>query len=304
MCGVRVTSRRPSLWSYLVGCLLIIVCPQVWAEERLEVGQHFRDCPVCPEMVVIPAGEITVKLSNDLSEIISTYTLHISNNFAIAVHETRVADWENCEFDGACGQVTLNSSSNKTDFGWREWKGTRPIGSVSWSESLGYAIWLSSRTGKKYWLPSEVEWEYAARGGGTEERPWVGLNELSCKFSNLGDHDGCSDRYKGASPVGSYGANRYGLYDMLGNVSEWTTSCSGDMLVSSSGHSLVLGREFLGDDIKLLDFGRDMNGCNAMVYRGGAWSSTVGEVRFSSRATLPRGEILETLGFRVIRSIQ
>lgn len=131
MCGVRVTSRRPSLWSYLVGCLLIIVCPQVWAEERLEVGQHFKDCPVCPEMVVIPAGEITVKLSNDLSEIISTYTLHISYNFAIAVHETRVADWENCEFDGACGQVTLNSSSNKMDFGWREWKGTRPVGNVS-----------------------------------------------------------------------------------------------------------------------------------------------------------------------------
>ena len=66
MCGVRVTSRRLSLWSYVAGCLLIIVCPPVWAEERLEVGQHFRDCPVCPEMVVIPAGEITVKLSNDL----------------------------------------------------------------------------------------------------------------------------------------------------------------------------------------------------------------------------------------------
>jgi len=255
-------------------------------------------------MVVIPAGEITVKLSNDLGEVISTYTLHISNNFAIAVHETRLADWENCEFDGVCGQVTLNSSSNKTDFGWREWKGTRPVGNVSWSESLGYAIWLSSRTGNKYWLPSEVEWEYAARGGEIEERPWVGLDKLSCKFSNLGEHDECSDRYQAASPVGSYGANRYGLYDMIGNVSEWTTSCSGDMLVNSSGYSLVLAREFLADNIKLLDFGRDTTGCNAMVYRGGAWSSKVGEVGFSSRGTLPRGEILETLGFRVVRSIQ
>ena len=300
MCGARRTSRRPSLWSYLVGCLLIFVCPPVWAEGRLEVGQYFRDCPVCPEMVVIPAGEITVKLSNDPGEISSTYTLHISSNFAIAVYETRVADWENCEFDGACGQVTLNSPSNKTDFGWREWKGTRPVGNVSWSESLGYAIWLSSRTGKKYWLPSEVEWEYAARGGGIEDRPWMGLSESSCNFSNLKGHKGCSDKYKAASPVGSYGANQYGLYDMIGNVSEWTASCSGDMLVGS----LSLGRDFLAGNIKLPSIGKDVVGCNAMVYRGGAWSSKVEEVGFSYRDTLPRGEILETVGFRVVRSIQ
>ena len=162
-------------------------------------------------MVVIPAGEITVKLSNDLGEIISTYTLHISNNFAIAVHETRVADWENCEFDGVCGQVTLNSSSNKTDFGWREWKGTRPVGNVSWSESLGYAIWLSSRTGKKYWLPSEVEWEYAARGGLVGKRyPW-GDEGATAEKANYGRNVGKP------AVVGSYPANGYGLYNECDN---------------------------------------------------------------------------------------
>ena len=300
----RVISSRCSWWSYLVGFILMCVCSPLRAEEIFEVGQHFRDCPVCPEMVVIPAGEITVKASGGSGEFSSTYTLHIPSNFAIAINETRVADWESCEFDGGCGQGALNSSQGKTDFGWREWKGTRPISNVSWAESLGYAIWLSARSGKSYWLPSEVEWEYAARGGWTEEGSWVNLNEISCEFSNLADHHGCSDRYKAASPVGSYGANQYGLYDMSGNVSEWTANCSGDVLAGSSGYSAVLGREFMEGEVTVPELGKGIFGCDAMVYRGGGWSSEATDVGFSSRETLPRGKILETLGFRVVRSIQ
>ena len=302
--GVKFILRRCCFLCSLVGCILSFSTYFLWADQLLTEGQHFKDCPVCPEMVVIPAGKTTVELMDEKGRISEPYTLHVESSFAIAIHETRIADWENCEFDGGCERAALSRTQNKTDFGWREWKGTHPVTNVTWSESVGYALWLSSITGERYWLPSEVEWEYAGRGGWTQDQPWRNWEKSSCEFSNLAAHSGCSDRYKATSPVGSYGPNPFGLYDIIGNVSEWTASCSGSRLVGSSGYGKTLYPKLLENGVPLSDLGAGIIGCDAMVYRGGDWFSEAIGMRFSSRVILPRGEILETLGFRVMRFIQ
>ena len=302
--GVKFILRRCCFLCSLVGFILSFNTYFLWADELLKEGQHFKDCAICPEMVVIPAGKTTVDLMDEKGRISGTYTLRVESSFAIAIHETRVADWENCEFDGGCERAALSRTQNKTDFGWREWKGTHPVTNVTWSESIGYALWLSALTGERYWLPSEVEWEHAARSGWTKDQPWVNLDKSSCEFSNLVEHNGCSDSYTGTAPVGSYKPNLFGLYDMIGNVSEWTASCSGDMSVGSSGSGSILYPKLLENGVTLPELGAGIVGCDAMVYRGGDWFSEAIAMRFSSRVTLPRGEILETLGFRVMRFIQ
>jgi formylglycine-generating enzyme required for sulfatase activity len=100
--------------------------------------------------------------------------------------------------------------------------GNRPVINVSWKDAVAYAEWLSEQTGKRYRLPSEAEWEYAA-GAGTETKYWwgneVGINRANC--------DGCGSQWdnKQTAPVGSFDANPLGLYDTAGKVFEWVQDC-------------------------------------------------------------------------------
>jgi formylglycine-generating enzyme required for sulfatase activity len=160
-----------------------------------------------PEMVRIPAGSF--KMGNNTVSMKSFY---------MGKYEVTFAEYD--QFAEADGREKPN------DWGWG--RGNRPVINVSWHDATAYAEWLSQQTGETYRLPTEAEWEYAARAG-TETKYWWG-NTASHEYANYGKDKCCGgllegkDRWKYTSPVGSFSANPFGLYDTAGNVWEWTCS--------------------------------------------------------------------------------
>ncbi len=109
----------------------------------------------------------------------------------------------------------------------------QPVANLSWYDAFDYARWLSERTGKRFRLPTEAEWEYAARGGTNGRNYWGEDSSVACKYANGADLTAkaqwpewittdCNDGYRVSSPVGSFRPNGYGLFDMMGNAWEWT----------------------------------------------------------------------------------
>lgn len=166
-----------------------------------------------------------------------------------------------------------------------------PVVCVSWSDADAYARWLSAKTGRHYRLPSEAEWEYAARAGSSSIRPW--RSESSRHFANYGTDECCSpaasgrDRWLYTSPVGSFRPNAFGLYDMLGNVWQRTEDC---------GHADYAGAS--RDGSAWLKGGD----CSTRMVRGGAWFSPPEELRSAARAADPANLRKSDIGFRVVRS--
>ncbi len=186
----------------------------------------FRDCPNCPEMVIVPAGSFVMgasdrELASERSDMFTRPTseqprrnVTIGNAFAIGRFEVTFDEWATCVADGGC-----SSNTSPADGGWG--KGRRPVISVSWNDAKEFARWISQKTGKSYRLLSEAEWEYAARAGTSTIYSWgddQGENRANC--SN------CRSNWKEQSaPVGSFSANGFGLFDMHGNVNEWVEDC-------------------------------------------------------------------------------
>jgi formylglycine-generating enzyme required for sulfatase activity len=172
------------------------------ANATAGVGRVLRDCPECPEMVVLPAGSTRLSSGRDVI---------IGAPFAIGKFEVTFEEWDACFAQGGC-------SHRPDDEGWG--RGRQPVMNVSWNDVQSYLWWLSRKTGKPYRLLSEAEWEYAAQAGtGREPRVRPGAGEANCAD--------CGSRWDGkqAAPVGSFAANTFGLYDMLGNVAEWMADC-------------------------------------------------------------------------------
>ncbi len=141
-------------------------------------------------------------------------------------YEITFDEWDACVAAKLCAQVK--------DDGWGRER--RPVIYVNLDMAVGYAKWLSEKTGKKYHLPSEAEWEYAARGGSKTPWFWGTASKDACTFANVGDqsvkgehpdwtiHD-CNDGYAKTAPVGSFEPNALGLYDTAGNAWEWVEDC-------------------------------------------------------------------------------
>jgi formylglycine-generating enzyme required for sulfatase activity len=128
--------------------------------------------------------------------------------FAMGRYEVTFAEYD--KFAQATGR------EKPSDQGWG--RGNRPVINVSWYEATAYAKWLSQQTGQQYRLPTEAEWEYAARAGKTTKYWWgnqIGSNKANCSNSS------CGDRFKYTAPVGSFAPNPFKLYDTAGNVWEW-----------------------------------------------------------------------------------
>ena len=174
---------------------------------RYEPGDTFRDCADCPEMVVVPAGSFRMGDLNGggADDEKPVHTVTIGEAFAVGKYEVTFAEWDACVAAGGC------NGRRSVDAGWG--RSRRPVINVSWDDAKRYVSWLSSRTGRRYRLLSEAEWEYAARAGTTTK--W------SC-----GSSEGCLNAvawYSANSgnrtfPVGAKVANAFGLYDMHGNV--------------------------------------------------------------------------------------
>ena len=139
--------------------------------------------------------------------------------FWMGKYEVTFEEWDACTAEGVCIEAD--------DEGWG--RGRRPVINVSPNDIDGYIEWLNQKTGKRYRLPSEAEWEYAVRGG-SQTRYWWG-DTSSHEWANYGKEECCEgevsgrDRWLNTSPVGSFPVNPYGLYDTAGNVREWTADC-------------------------------------------------------------------------------
>ena len=174
-----------------------------------------------------------------------------------------------------------------------------PVVCVNWQDAKAYAAWISSKTGKTFRLPTEPEWEFAARGGNERSRPWRGGPRFACDHANIADQTAkarfeswyvhpCEDGYVFTAPVGSKIPLPSGLYDMIGNAREWIEDC---------WHSNYDGAPAVG--IAWTSGGE----CDKRVVRGGGWSDRPQVARLSARNRVVAAVGADDLGFRLARSL-
>ena len=259
-------------------------------EPTYRVGQTFRDTlsggGQGPEMVVVPSGSFTMgspdsEAGRDDDEG-PQRSVRIGYQFAVGKYEVTWAEWEACVADGGC----LISSSGRAgdDEGWG--KGSRPVINVSWEDAQAYVQWLSRKTGERYRLLSEAEWEYVARAGTTGRFSW-GDGDPTCSFgaSNGANFRSCSSER--TEPVGFSTKNGFGLHDLHGNVWEWTQDCYSNSYSGAPTDGSA----------------RIVNDCWLRVIRGGSWSYYPLTLRSANRYfTVPAFRSVD-IGFRVARTL-
>ncbi|MEO5369198.1 MAG: SUMF1/EgtB/PvdO family nonheme iron enzyme [Magnetococcus sp. DMHC-1] len=165
-----------------------------------------------------------------------------------------------------------------------------PVACVSWNDANAYADWMSGQGKGTFRLPTEAEWEYAARAGTRTQRYWGDGEKEACQYANVADRKywtgfDCEDGYKYTAPVGRFRANGFGLFDMLGNVWEWTCS--------------VYDATYSGKEKKCANSG---DGGSVRVIRGGGWSNNPAGTRSALRNNSDPGGRNYNLGFRVSRT--
>jgi formylglycine-generating enzyme required for sulfatase activity len=268
---------------------------QVWpwvlsaARERgLKPGEVFKECLTdCPEMIVVPAGSFTMGSpkterahERDGAGEDPQHSVTIAKPFAVSEFELTFADWDACVAAGGCnGYKPLDEGTGR---------GNKPVVNVNWEDAQQYVAWLSAVTGKTYRLLSEAEYEYATRAGTQTAYPWG--NGIKLKDAAMANCYGCGDQWGGyqTAPVGSFAPNRFGLYDMVGNVWEWTEDC---------WHGYYYGAPPDGSP-----WMKDGN-CDGHVNRGGAWNNSPDSIRSAVRVANSSGNRSGTLGFRVARTL-
>ncbi len=184
--------------------------------QFMSTGEVFRDCPSCPEMVVLPAGIFTMGSGDRHSEF---HPVTIAEPLAVGRYEVTFDEWDACVAEGGC-------DGYEPEDNWG--RGRRPVINVSWEDVQDYLYWLGQKTGKSYRLLSEAEWEYAVRAGTTTAYYWGNSGDAICAYANVGESVFDCDDKDMTMPVGSFRPNPFGLYDMIGNVQEWTADCWND----------------------------------------------------------------------------
>lgn len=261
--------------------------------DRLDLrpGKTFKDCKQCPTMMVVPAGtfwqgsEESSPLALSMEKPRRQITINMP--FAVGVNEITMAQWDACFNEGGC-------STLPTDNGWG--RADRPVMMVSFNDAQEYVRWISEKTGESYRLPSESEWEYFARAG--EEGDWPGGNAAAlCEYGNVAgnetgfkwQHQQCGDTLAlGTAPARSFRPNSFGLYDTIGNVSEWTADC--------------MNLSYLDAPVDGSAWGRGI--CSSHMTRGGSWITGSKEIRLPARFNLKNGDRNDFTGFRVVRTVE
>ena len=255
-----------------------------YQRDHTAPGTVFRDAlkdgGQGPSMVVLPRASFRMgsppnETDRDNDEG-SVRTVTISRRIAMGRYEVTFDDYD--RFAEATRRTKPRDPSN-----WG--RGSRPVISVSQEDAQAYATWLSAQTGKTYRLPSEAEWEYAARAGTRTRYSWgneIGVNRANCV--------GCGSEWDNArtAPVGRFAANAFGLFDMHGNVWEWVADCY---------HNNYEGAP--------TDGSAWTNACvsNSAVLRGGSWSDLPRSLRSASRSRATPSGRLNTDGFRLVRDL-
>jgi formylglycine-generating enzyme required for sulfatase activity len=281
----------------------------------------FRDCPDCPEMVVIPSGSFLMGAGKDDSNRNLWWEQHILITFArpFAIGRFAVTRGEFAKFVAATGHKAEDGCWGATGQGtwawgasdsklWknRSWRSPgfpqndqHPVTCVNWNDAQAYVTWLSSTTGKTYRIQSEAEREYAARAGTTTPYWWgstistMQANYLDEEYASDGTRRIRGEFRKGTVPVDTFAPNPWGLYNVHGNVREWTADCA---------HMSHKGNPGNGD--------ARTDGCRPGVERmrrNGGWSSGPGPLRSAYRAGVLNNTGSDApdneTGFRVARTL-
>jgi formylglycine-generating enzyme required for sulfatase activity len=243
-------------------------------ETSPEPGELFRDCRDCTELVVVPPGDFVMG-SSDTPYEKPERTISIKRPFAIGRREVTFGEWDLCADAGTC-------KYKPDDHGWG--RGDLPVINVSWDDAKLFVAWLSQKTGQRYRLPSEAEWEYAARAGTKTPFWWgrdAGTGHAQC--------DNCgSPTTKQVVAAGSFRPNGFGLYDTAGNAAEWVEDCWNDNYRNAPKDAAAWTT---GD-------------CRLRVLRGGNFTSKATEVRSTARFRYDEDVRYYANGFRVVRELQ
>jgi formylglycine-generating enzyme required for sulfatase activity len=238
-------SPRLFLIGATIGALFVLRSTHGQTEitaENARPGQTFKECRNCPEMIVLPPGEFTMGSPPDeplRRENESQQEISITRPFAMSTTAVTWDQWEACVRDNRCDGIAVDVALRTGRDGgpnpdYEDWgRGTRPVVGVSWYDAQVFVGWLNAKTGEDdaYRLPSEAEWEYAARAGTATAFPWG--TELDHDYGNFGlDGHELGGKTEGrdiwedeTAPVASFPSNAFGLFDMHGNIFEWTEDC-------------------------------------------------------------------------------
>jgi len=290
--------------SLLFGLLLLQAC------AGLNKGPAtVQDCPLCPVLVQVPAGQFQMgsakgEPGRDEGPV---HTVRVEKPFWLAATEVTnrqfrafVAETGHTVAPG-CQALDQNPAANWTDpFGGRALDPDEPVVCVSWADTRPFLAWLSQKAGRPYRLPSEAEWEYAARAGGAGDFPWGDDEEESCAYGNVYDAAAagrfrwpatkCSDGAAVLAKVGSYKPNGFGLYDMVGNVWEWVEDCY--VMPYLAGHSTAAPVPPPAG-----------KACEKRGVRGGSWMTRASRNRVAFRGRDPEDARYFMFGFRVARDL-
>jgi formylglycine-generating enzyme required for sulfatase activity len=237
-----------------------------------------------PQTVTIPPGRFVMGTlaseGGDESER-PPHEVRIGHAFALGTYLVTFAQWDACVDDGGCGGYRP-SDLGLADHGVG--RGRLPVFDIDWDDAQAYVAWLRRRTGQAWRLPTEAEWEYAARAGTHTAYYWgasVGRNHANC--------DGCASAFDGNGPsaVGSFAPNRFGLFDMAGNLLEWTSDCWHETYAGAPAD----GTSWEGP------------ACPGRVARGGSYDSVPDSIRAGVRVALGQRERGNATGFRVARTL-
>jgi formylglycine-generating enzyme required for sulfatase activity len=263
---------------------LIAAAGAVAAAVSLQPGATFRDCPSCPEMVVIAPGSFTMGEGApvDADDELPAHEVAIAEPFAAAARE--VTRGEFARFVAATGHDAGDACQLLTDGVWKlvsgnSWRDPgypqqddHPVACVSWHDAAAYVAWISGEAGRPYRLLSEAEWEYVARAGGDDAPA-----------------NGRAGEWEYTAPVGSLGPDRLGLYDVRGNLWEWLADC----------YHVNYERAPADGSARLVDCSNP----ERRTLRGGSWNDGPELMRASYRLRGPDDGRYFTLGFRIARSL-
>lgn len=254
-----------------------------------------------PVMVWLPAGEFQMGSPPDESGRNPDEQVHLARvPEPIAMGETEVTLGKFRQFVQDTGyrtEVERDSTCLRPNETWQQlvpdmslsWESPgypvthgHPVSCISWNDARAYAEWLTSKTGHQYRLPTELEWEYAARAGTGTSRYWGDDPKAGCRLANTAE---CKDDHTYTAPAGTFAPNPFGLRDMLGNLAEWTCS--------------AYGKGYSGAESRC----SDTAGSSPKVFRGGSWLDAPGLVRSAARDGAPANLGLNSVGFRLLRTL-
>lgn len=282
------------------------------------------ECASCPELTVIEPGVFIMGLQSNIARIEKIPAMHgpsetpshgvkIKKAYGIGTYEVtrrQFAEFVNDTGYDPKGCIVQDPDTGlwarDPDAGWSNPGFAQtldhPVVCINFDDAMGYINWLNEKTNGRYRLPSETEWEYAARAGTASARYWGTDRTKACEYAavaglrRLGVHAWknqialfkCEDISVQTAPVGSHKPNQYGLYDILGNVQEWVADC--------------WAPNYRG--VPTDGMPREDGDCNTRILRGGSWDDSPVNVRAGRRVNQSLDVRKSTQGFRVARDLK